>query len=76
MDYMRDSAMPRSLTGLLMSNPWMMLAVEVGEIGLTLGTGMRTGAEALGEWYSSMGISVSGEQNRRGSGKLVHEEGM
>ena len=40
-----------------------------------LRTGMRMGTEALGEWYGAIGMSVSGEQNRRGSGELVREEG-
>ena len=58
-----------------MSNPWMMLAVEVGEMGSTFGTGMRTGTEALGERYGAIETSVSGERNGRGSGELEHKEG-
>ena len=54
----------------------MMLAVEFGEMGSMFGTGMRTGALALGERYRAMGTLVSGEQNGRGSGELEQEEGM
>ena len=43
-------------------------------MGLTFGTGMRTGALALGERYRAMGTSVSGEWNGRGSGELEREE--
>ena len=57
-----------------------MLATDVREMGSVLGTarlgmGMRTAVEALGEWYGAMGTSVSGDQNERGSGELVQEEG-
>ena len=67
--------MPRSLTGSLMSNLWMMLAVLLGEMGSMLGTGMRTGAEALGERYGAIGTSASGDWNGRGSGELERDEG-
>ena len=60
---------------MLISNSWMMLAVEVSEMGSTFGTGMRTGMEALGEQYGAIGTLVSGEQNRRGLGELECEEG-
>ena len=58
-----------------MSNPWMMLAVEVSEMGSTFGTGMRTGTEALEERYGAIEMSVSGEWNGRGLGELECEEG-
>ena len=69
----------QSLTGSLMSKPWMRLAAEVGEMGSTLGTlrlgvGMRTVAEAEGERYGAIGTLASGEQNGRGSGELACEE--
>ena len=59
----------------------MTLAADVGEIGsmlgaLRFGIGIRTAAEALGEWYGAIGMSASGDRNGRGSGELVREEGM
>ena len=72
---MSDSAIPQSLTGSLRSKPWRILAVVVGEMGSVWGIGMSTGVLALGERYRSMAISMSGEWNGSGSGKLVHDEG-
>ena len=61
---MRDWAIPRSLTGSLRLKPWMTLATVLGEMGSVRGTGM------------SMGTLLLGEQNGRGSGKEVCDEGM
>lgn len=59
-----DSAIPHNLTGLLRSKPWMTLAAVLGEMGSVCGSGI------------SMGVSLSGEQSRRGSGDDIHDDEM
>ena len=64
MVWISDLAMPWSLTGSLRSNPWIMLAMVLGEMGSVCGIGI------------SIGTLLLGEQNGRGSSDEVHDKGM